>query len=321
MNHSIKASIVATGCLFALNALGLDYPSRPIRFIVPNAPGGGTDITARAIGQKLTETWGQTIVVDNRAGGTGTIGLDIAAKSPGDGYTIVLVTGTHTARRATHRKLPYDLLRDFAPISQMTSQSYVLVVNPSVPAKSVKELVSIAQGSPTGFTFGSSGLGSLQHLSGALLGTATKSNLVHVPYKGGGPALADVLAGHINMVFATPLEARPHIKTGRVRALAVTGAKRSIALPDLPTVAEFGVEGYEVTNWYGVLAPAATPVAVLTRLNRGIVETLRSSDMIDRFKRDGVEPMGTTIEQFGAHIRAEIVKWERVVAAAGIQAE
>jgi tripartite-type tricarboxylate transporter receptor subunit TctC len=326
--HIAKMTNVRTlACACLLGASNLppaaaqEYPVRPIRFIVPNAPGGGTDITARAVGQKLTAMWGQHVVVDNRAGGTGTIGLDMAAKAPADGYTIVLVTGTHTARRATHRKLPYDLLRDFAPVTQMTAQSYVLVINSSLAAKSIEELVFLSKQKPEGLTYGSSGQGSLQHLSGALLAQSTRANLLHVPYKGGGPALADVLAGHISMVFATPLESVPHIKSGRLRALAVTGSTRSRVMPALPTVAEVGVPGYEVTNWYGVLAPIATPGAVVIRLNQGIVAALKAPDIAERFLADGVEPIGTTIERFQAHIRAEIEKWERVVAAAGITAE
>jgi tripartite-type tricarboxylate transporter receptor subunit TctC len=233
----------------------------------------------------------------------------------------VLVTGTHAARRATHRGLPYDLLRDFAAVTQMTRQSYVLVVNPSLPAKTIQDLIALGKQKAGGLTYGSSGQGSLQHLSGALLSSSAKTSLLHVPYKGGGPAMADVLAGNINMVFATPLESIPHIKTGRLRALAVTGSSRSHALPTLPTVAEVGVPGYEVTNWYGVLAPVATQSAVVEKLSRGLVQALRSPELADRFEKDGVEPVGSTMAAFQAHIRSEIEKWERVVAAAGIKSE
>jgi tripartite-type tricarboxylate transporter receptor subunit TctC len=325
----LRAAIAATLSLFGVllaaysvtPAVAQLYPSRPVRFIVPIAPGGGADITARAVAQKLSSTWGQHFIVDNRAGGTGTIGLDIAAKSRADGYTITFVTGSHAARQAIQRKLPYDLLRDFSTVTQMTAQSYVLVVNPSVPAKTIQELVSHANEKPGGLTYGSSGQGSLQHLSGALLATSTKANLLHVPYKGGGPALADVLAGQISMVFATPLESVPHIKTGRLRGIALSGARRSPAMPDLPTIAETGVPGYEVTNWYGVLAPAATPKPIIAKLNGGIVETLRTPEMAERFARDGVDLIGSTPEQFRAHMRAEIQRFERAVAAAGIKPE
>ena len=315
--------------LFALPAFGQAtstgsgqaFPGRPIRFMIPLAPGGGADITVRAVAQKLSAIWGQTVVVDNRPGGTGAIALETAARAQPDGYTIIMISGTHTARRATHSKLPYDLVKDFVPVTQMTLQSYVLVLHPSVPAKSVQELIALAKAKPGSLTYGSAGQGSLQHLSGALLATSTHSNLLHVAYKGGGPALADVLAGHISMVFATPLESVPHIKAGRLRPLAVTSAKRSPAMPDLPSVAETGVSGYEVTNWYGVLAPAAVPRAILDKLNRGIVEALRAPDLAERFQKDAVELIGSTPAEFQKHIHAEIRKWERVVAAAGIKPE
>lgn len=298
------------------------FPQRPIRFIIPLAPGGGVDITARTVAPRLGALWGQTVVVDNRPGGTGAIGLETAARAQPDGHTIVMITGTHTARRATHRgRLSYDLLKDFRAVTQMTRQSYVLVLHPGVAAKSVPELLALAKAKPGGLTYGSAGQGSLQHLSGALLGTLTNTNLLHVAYKGGGPALADVLAGQISMVFATPLESVPHIKTGRLRALAVTSPGRSPAMPDLPSIAETGVAGYEVTNWYGVLAPAATPATVINTLNRGIIDVLRMPEMQERFKTDGVELVGSTSAEYQKHIAAEIVKWEAVVKKAGIQVD
>ena len=289
--------------------------------MIPLAPGGGADITVRAVAQKLSALWGQTVVVDNRPGGTGAIALELAARAQPDGYTIIMISGTHTVQRVLHRKLPYDLLKDFAPVTQMTRQSYVLVLHPSVPAKSIPELIALAKAKPGGLTYGSAGQGSLQHLSGVLLATSTHADLLHVPYKGGGPALADVLAGHISMVFATPLESVPHIKAGRLRALAVTSAKRSPAMTDLPSVAEAGVPGYEVTNWYGVLAPAAVARPVLDRLNRSFVEALRAPDLAERFQKDAVELIGSTPAEFQKHINAEIRKWERVVTAAGIRPE
>ena len=298
------------------------FPQRPVRFIIPLAPGGGVDITARTVAPRLGVLWGQTVVVDNRPGGTGAIGLETAARAQPDGHTIVMITGTHTARRATHRgRLSYDLLKDFRAVTQMTRQSYVLVLHPGVAAKSVPELLALAKAKPGGLTYGSAGQGSLQHLSGALLGTLTNTNLLHVAYKGGGPALADVLAGQISMVFATPLESIPHIKTGRLRALAVTSPGRSPAMPDLPSIAETGVAGYEVTNWYGVLAPVATPAAIINTLNRGIIDVLRTPEMQERFRADGVELVGSTSAEYQKHISAEIVKWEAVVKKAGIQVD
>lgn len=308
-------------CGYASGAASQNYPTKPIRFIVPNAPGGGTDITARAIAQKMTEAWQQTVIVDNRAGATGSIGMELAAKSSPDGYTIVLNSATYSAMPATRRRIPYDLVRDFAPITQLTSQPYVLVINPAVPAKSVSDLIAVAKGRPEGLAYGSSGQGGLSHLSGVMLASLTKANLIHVPYKGGGPALADLLAGQINLLFATPLESTPHIKTGRIRALAVSTRTRSHAMPELPTMEEAGVPGFEVSSWYGVLAPAGTPRPVIAKLNQEIVRILRMPDVIERFSRDGVDPAGTTPEQYAIHIRSEIAKWKRVVAAAGIQPE
>lgn len=317
--HSFPVFILLAA-LFVPAAFAQEFPSRPIRFMIPLAPGGGADITVRAVAQKLNTIWGQSVVVDNRPGGTGAVGLETAARSQPDGYTITMISGTHTARRATHRgKLPYDLIKDFTPVTQMTRQSYVLVLHPSVPAKSIPELIALAKAKPGSLTYGSAGQGSLQHLSGALLATSTGANLLHVAYKGGGPALADLLAGHISMVFATPLESVPHIKSGRLRPLAVTSPKRSPAMPDLPSVAETGIAGYEVTNWYGVLAPVATRKPVIDRLNRGIVEALRTPELTERLQKDGVEPIGSTPAEFQKHIHAEIAKWERVVTTAGIK--
>lgn len=316
------AAAVLLAVLLAPAAFAQEFPSRPVRFIIPIAPGGGVDITVRTIAPRLGAIWKQSVVVDNRPGGTGAIGLETAARAQADGYTITLITGTHTARRATHHgRLPYDLVKDFAAVTQMTRQSYVLVLHPSIAAKSIPEMVAQAKAKPGSLTYGSAGQGSLQHLSGALLGALTGANFLHVAYKGGGPALADVLAGQISMVFATPLESVPHIKTGRLRPLAVTSPKRSPAMPDLPSIAETGVTGYEVTNWYGVLAPVATPKAIIDRLNRGIVEVLRQPEMVERFKGDGVELVGSTPAEYRKHIDAEIVKWERVVKTAGIKVD
>jgi tripartite-type tricarboxylate transporter receptor subunit TctC len=334
MNASRFPVCVSSRWLFGLSVLlflaalfppmtsAQEFPSRPVRFLLPIAPGGGIDITVRTIAPRLSVIWGQTVVVDNRPGATGAIGLETAARAQPDGHTITLITGTHTARRATHSgRLTYDLIKDFAPVTQMTRQSYVLVLHPSVAAKSVPELIALAKAKPGGLTYGSAGQGSLQHLSGALLGALTSTNLLHVAYKGGGPALADVLGGQITMVFATPLESVPHIKTGRLRPLAVTSPKRSPAMPDLPSIAETGVAGYEVTNWYGVLAPVATSKAIINKLNKGIVEVLRMPEMIERFKADGVELIGSTPEEYRKHIHDEIAKWERVVKTAGIKVD
>jgi tripartite-type tricarboxylate transporter receptor subunit TctC len=321
MRSTLRCVLIAACSALAGLANATGYPDKPIRFIVPFAPAGGTDITARVIGQKIGEAWRQTVVIDNRSGAAGNIGMDLAAKSAGDGYTIVLISATHTVNPATHRKLPYDLMRDFAPVSQMTSQPYVLVLHPSVAAKSIKELIAVANSTPAGLTYGSSGTGGLSHLSGSLLASISGAHLIHVPYKGGGPALADVLGGQINMVFATPLESTPHIKSGRIRALAVSTLKRSRAMPELPTVAEAGVAGFEVSGWYGVLAPAMTPREIVAKLSREIGRIVQLPEIIEQFSRDGVEPTASTPAEFSVHIRAEIAKWQRVVPGAGIKME
>ena len=324
---STLRALVATFSFLGMFAASLstsvfaqEFPARPVRFLIPLAPGGGVDIAVRAIAPRLSALWGQVVVVDNRPGGTGAIALDTAARAQPDGYTIALITGTHTAREATHAgRLPYDLVKDFSPVTQLTRQSYVLVVHPSVSAKSIPELIALAKSRPGSLTYGSAGQGSLQHLSGALLGVLAGADLLHVAYKGGGPALADLLGGQISMVFATPLESVPYIKANRLRPLGVTSSKRSPAMPDLPSIAEAGVAGYEVINWYGVVAPAATPKAVVDKLFRGMVEVLRMPDIVERFKGDGVELVGSAPGEFREHIQAEIAKWRRVVKVAGIE--
>jgi tripartite-type tricarboxylate transporter receptor subunit TctC len=297
------------------------YPNKPIRLIIPFAPGGGTDLTARAIAMKLTEAWGQTVVPDNRAGANGTIAVDIATKSPPDGYTLTMISSSHSVNSSLYKNLPYDLTRDLSPITQATSQPYALVVHPAVPAKSIKELVALAKTKPDGLTYGSSGLGGLSHLSGALFCSLAGIKLIHVPYKGGNPALNDVVGGQIQMLFSTLLQSDTQRKAGRVRALAVTTKKRSPGAPDLPTMQEAGVAGYEVAGWYGVLAPAKTPRAVIDKLNAEIVRILHSPDVQGRLAADGSEAVGNTPEQFGAHIKSEVAKWGKVIKEAGIRAE
>jgi len=317
----LKVIVAACAAVLAAQAAAQGYPNRPIRFIVPSSAGGGLDITARTLAQKLNQALGQTIVVDNRGGASGSIGMELTARSAPDGYTISMVSAAHTAHPSTRRKLSYDLTRDFVPITQVTSQPYVWIVPSALPARSVSEVIALGRSRPEGLTYGSSGPGGLSHFSGAMLVNLTGAKLVHVPYKGGGPALADLLAGQINMLFATPLEATPHVKSGRVRALAVSTTARSPAMPDLPTVVEAGVPGFEVNNWYGVIAPAGTPREIVDRLNQELVRALRLREVVEQFARDGVDTKGTTRDEFAAHIRNEIAKWRKVVADAGIKPE
>jgi tripartite-type tricarboxylate transporter receptor subunit TctC len=317
---STLALVIAPHAYAQPNAAA-NYPLKPIRLIVPFAPGGGTDLTARAIAIKLTEAWGQTVVPDNRAGANGTIAVDIATKSAPDGYTLTMISSSHSVNASLYKNLPYDLSRDLAPITQATSQPYALVVHPSVAAKSVRELVALAKIKPDGYTYGSSGIGGLSHLSGALLCSLADIKLVHVPYKGGNPALSDVVGGQIQMLFSTLLQSDAQRKAGRVRALAVTTKKRSPGAPDLPTMQEAGVAGYEVAGWYGVLAPAKTPRPIIDKLNAEIVRILHSPDVQGRLAADGSEAVGNTPEQFAAHIKSELAKWSKVVREANIRAE
>ena len=312
-----------TGALMCGGALAQpqSYPTKPIRLIVPFAPGGGTDITARAMAMKLTEALGQTVVVDNRAGANGTIGADIAAKAPPDGYTLSMISSSHSVNPSIMKKLPYDLITDLAPVTQATSQPYALVLHPSVVAKSVKELIALVKAKPNSLNYGSSGTGGLSHLSGALLCSMTGITMTHIPYKGGSPALTDLVGGQIQLLFSTILQAQSQLKGGRVRALAVTTAKRSAGAPDLPTLHEAGVTGYEVAGWYGMVAPLKTPAAIIARLNTETVKALRGSDIKDKLAADGSEPVGSSSEAFGLHIKAEVAKWNKLVKEASIRAE
>ncbi len=307
--------------LMTSGAIAQQYPTKPIRLIVPFAPGGGTDITARAIAMKLTEALGQTVVVDNRAGANGTIGADIAAKAPPDGYTLSMISSSHSVNPSIMKKLPYDLVTDLAPVTQATSQPYALVLHPSVAAKSVKELIALVKAKPNSLNYGSSGTGGLSHLSGALLCSMTGITMTHIPYKGGSPALTDLVGGQIQLLFSTILQAQSQLKGGRVRALAVTTAKRSAGAPDLPTMHEAGVTGYEVAGWYGMVAPLKTPAAIIARLNTEAVKALRGPDIKDKLAADGSEPVGSTSEAFGLHIKTEVAKWNKLVKEASIRAE
>jgi len=313
--------LASTVCTALAQSPADTYPAKPVRLIVPFAPGGGTDITARTIAQKLTERLGQQVVADNRPGANGTIGVDLASKSPPDGYTLSMISSSHSVNVSLYKKLPYDLANDLAPITQATSQPYALVVHPSLPVKSVKELIALARNKPGSLNYGSSGTGGLSHLSGALLASLAKIDIVHIPYKGGSPAMIDVIAGQIQMLYSTILQSHAHLKSGKLRGLAVTTAKRSPAEPKLPTMQEAGVSGYEVAGWYGVVAPAKVPDAILARLNKEIVEVLRLADVGPRLAADGSEPVGSTREAFGAHIRSEIAKWNKLVKEANIRSE
>jgi tripartite-type tricarboxylate transporter receptor subunit TctC len=299
-----------------------DYPTRPIRIIVPSTAGGSVDTLARTVGTHLSQLWSQQIVVDNRSGAGGVIAGEITAKAPPDGYTLIMATIAAMATNVSlAKKLPYDPVRDFAPITLVASQQIVLLVNPVVAARTVQELIQLAKAKPGQLTFASAGNGSGGHLSGELLKILAGIDLTHVPYKGIAPAIVDVISGQITMTFASIISGTPHVKTGRLRALAVTGARRSPALPDLPTMMEAGVRGYESSTWYGLLAPKATSRAIVTKLNREVVAIINLPEVKANLLAEGAEPVGNTPEQFGEFIKAEIAKWGKVIRAAGLRAE
>lgn len=297
------------------------YPSRPIRFICPYVPGGAGDIFTRTIGQKLADSLGQPVVVDNRPGANGGVGTDLVAKAPPDGYTLLMGnSGPLTVNPVLYRKVPYDPLKDFAPISQGTSYMYVLVVPPSLPAASVAEFVKVLKAKPGQLTYGSTGLGGGNHLSGELFSLMTGTKSIHVPYTGSAAALAAVLGGQINYMFDTVITAVPHVRAGRLRALGVTAGRRSIVLPDVPTLDAAGLKGFEITQWQAVVAPSGTPRGIVDILYREVVEALKKPDVIERLAtQGGNELIGNTPEEFAQVIKDDLAKYAKLVKAAGIQ--
>ena len=289
------------------------YPVKPVRLIAPFVPGAGTDITARAVAAKLTERFGQQVIVDNRPGAAGTIGVELTANAAPDGYTICLISASHAVNAATNPKLPYDLTRDLQAISQATSLFYVMYLTPSVPAKSIQEFIAYAKANPGKLNFGSSGTGGLQHFSGELFNYLAGVKMVHVPYKGGAAVISDALAGNIQVGYGTLLSSRAHYKAGRLRPLAITARQRSPVAPELPTIAESGVPGYEVDQWYGIITSAKVPRPLVAKLSVAIAEGVKSPDTAQRLAAEGSTPVGSTPEQFNAHIRNEIAKWRKLV--------
>lgn len=297
------------------------YPAKPLRWISPFAAGGGSDLTTRTIALKLSELMKQTVVVDNRVGASGNIGAELAARAPADGYTLVTMTVSIVTNHAVSPKPPFDIVRDFAHVTQLTAQPYVLITHPSVKANSVREFVALAKSRPGMLNYGSSGTATLQHLAGAMFGAMTRTDLMHIPYKGGSPALTDLIAGQLQFFFGVMISSMPHIKTGKVKALAVTSARRSLILADLPTIAEAGVPDYVVDNWYGASAPARTPPEIVRRLNAEIARALASPDVREGLLRDGAEPVGSSTAAFTAVVGNDFGIWRRVVQDAGIKAE
>lgn len=303
-------------------AVAAQYPEKPVRLVVPFAPSGGTDLIARTIAQKLSEFLAKPVVVDNRGGAGGVIGAELVAKAEADGYTLLMGTpGPLTINPNLRAKMPYDSLKDFAPISQTTVSPFILVVHPSLPVSSVKELIALAREKPGTLNYGSAGIGSVAHLSAEQFKALAKVNITHVPYKGSGPSVIDLLAGRLQLVFENLPVVLPHIRSGKLRALAVGTPQRSGLLPEYPTVAEAGVPGYEASTASGVLAPANTPKAIISRLNAEIVKVVRSPDVSEALKARGVEPVGSTTQQYVEHLRREFARYAAVVKAAGIRPE
>ncbi|MEQ1776773.1 MAG: tripartite tricarboxylate transporter substrate binding protein [Burkholderiales bacterium] len=318
-------------CVHLLSAVALffsgvtfaqSYPSKPIRLIVPFPAGGGVDGVARIAFQRLSESMGQQIVIDNRSGSGGVIAAEMAARAAPDGYTLFFgTTATQAITPHYYRKLPYDPVKDFAPINLLAGAGYILVVHPSLPATTVKEFIALAKAKPGALNFSSAGNGSALHLTTELFRSMAGIDMVHVPYKGAAPALADLMSGQIQLTFNPASVVLPHIKSGRVRGLGVSSARRTPLAPELPTIAEAGVPGYESTGWYGVLGPANLPQAIITRLNRDLTNVLADKEVKDRFTATGVEPIGMTPEQFAVFIRNEYAKWGKVVRAAGVKTD
>jgi tripartite-type tricarboxylate transporter receptor subunit TctC len=324
VNVSSMAKHLAYAVLLAAGgaAHGDDFPAKPARIVVPIGPGSSMDIVGRVLAQKLNEGWGQPVIVDNRAGAGGTIGADLVAKAVPDGYTVLFASSSFAISRAVFRKLPYDALRDFEPVTQISSRNNVLVVNVSSPVNSVRELVALAQAKPGRLSFGSGGgNGSSDHLAGELFKLLAHADIVHVPYKSGPQAQNDLIGGQITLYLGGIPVQLPMIKAGKVKALGTSGLKRSPALPDVPTIAEAGVPGYEVDVWYGLFAPRGTPKSVVTKISSAATRIMKSPELRERWSALGIEPAGTTPAEFRALFNTEIEKWAKVVKAARISME
>ncbi|MBI4193871.1 MAG: tripartite tricarboxylate transporter substrate binding protein [Betaproteobacteria bacterium] len=315
------AAAIALPVPCANAAAAQPYPVRPIRIVVPQSAAGSTDLVARAVAQRLGEALKENIVVDNRPGAGSLHGTDLVAKSAPDGYTLLAVAASFTINPSLRKNLPFDPVRDFAPISQLVSLPHILVVHPSVAVKSVKELVALAKAKPGQLNYGSSGVATSTHLAAELFRYMTGTDMVNVPYKGGAPGMTALLGGQVHLYFATISTALPHIRTGKLRALGVTSAKRSTAAPEFTTIAEAGVPGYQHTSWVGMLAPAKTPRPIITRLNSEVVGIVQAEQMKTLLLREGLEADGSTPEEFAQDIRTEIAKWMKLTKAAGIKAD
>lgn len=315
----IARLLVALAAVVASPAGAQSYPTAPMRIVVPFVPGGGTDIVARLLAQKLNEAWGQPVVVDNRPGAGGTVGTAFVAKASADGHTMLIVPAGYAAYPSLYKRLPFDQTRDLAPVSRLASGPLVLVVHPSLPAKSVKELIALARNRPGEINFGSSGAGTLPHLSAELLNSLSGTRMVHIPYKGAGAAVTDVMAGRVPVYFMNILQSLSLIQAGKLRALGVTTPERSPIAPGIPAIAESGLTGFDMTNWYGLLVPASTPREVVIKLNTEAVRILQLPELRNRLAQDGMMVVASTPEQFGEFLTREMSKYARVIETAGIK--
>ena len=301
-------------------AAAQNYPAKTVRMVVGYPPGGPTDVLARIVSQKLTQTWGQQVIVDNRPGASGMIGAEFTARAAPDGYTLLMVPVTYAVTPSLFAKMTYDVEKDLSPVAQVAAAPFILVVHPTLPVKTVKDLIALDRRSPGRINFASASTGGMPHLAGELFNSMTGTKLVHIPYKGAAPATTDLLSGQVTLMFNNMLSAMPQVKAGRLRAVAVTSSKRSAAAPELPTIAET-VPGYEASGWYGAFAPAATSKELIGRLNAEINRIMKMPDVTQRLAGDGVEAVGTTPEQFGAYLKQEVAKWGKVVKASGAKAD
>jgi tripartite-type tricarboxylate transporter receptor subunit TctC len=317
-----RACVAAVAMAFASGAPAQAYPAKPVRIVVPFPPGGTSDILARIIGPRLTAEWGQPVVVDNRPGAAGNIAAEHVARSPGDGYTLFITTvGIHAIHPSLYGKLPFDTIRDFTPVTNLVMLPTVLTVHPSIPVRTVKDLIALAKKRPGDLHYSSAGSGSQPHLTAEMFKTMAGVNLLHVPYKGAPQQLTDLVAGHVALTFATAPSAVPFIKSGQMRAIGVSSGKRASALPEVPTIAEAGVPGYEAVGWNGMVGPANMPAPVLEKVHATVVKIFQMPEVTGRMAALAADPATTTPAEFGAYIKAEIGKWAKVVKATGAKAE
>ena len=315
----MKLKMMCALALVATAAHAQDYPTKPVRLISGFQPGGGSDIVARLISDKLTESWGKPFIVDNRAGAGGTIAMGIAAKAPADGYTLLVISGSQITNAAYVTRVPFDILKAYAPITQATSGPYLIAAHPSVAAHNVKELIALARARPGQLTYASSGTGSFAHLGMELFKTLTGTDVLHVPYKGSGPALIDLIGGQVNLAVASTTSSMPHVRSGKLKALAVTTLQRSKLVPELPTVAEQGVPGFSIDSWYGLVAPAGTPAALVDKLNAEVVKALHTPAVVSYLAKEGSTPKGSSPAELAQTMRAELSTWGKVIASARIK--